>query len=106
MATTETTFAAALREEQMRRRSDRLAKLAILLPQARMALQTVEGLRASVRQAIGTDSRVVAMNVLVDFAVEMLDRFAAACEAEQMAGMEPVMSDKDREVAADAAGRN
>ena len=79
--------------------------MAVLLPQARMSLQTVEGLRASVRQAIGTDSRVVAMNVLVDFAVEMLDRFAAACEAEQMAGMEPVLSDADREQAAEAGRR-
>lgn len=95
-----------IRAERERRRAERAAALAVLLPQARMSLQTVEGLRASVRQAIGTDSRVVAMNVLVDFAVEMLDRFAAACEAEQMAGMEPVLSDKDREVAADAAGRN
>ena len=52
--TTETTFAAALREEQLRRRSDRLARLAILLPQARMALQVAEGLREGVRQAIGS----------------------------------------------------
>ncbi len=105
MATTETTFAAALREEQMRRRSDRLAKLAILLPQARMALQVAEGLRAEVRHAIDSDHRMVAMTVQVDFATEMLARFVAGCEAEQQSSLPQLLTDADREQAAEAGRR-
>ncbi len=106
MATaTETTFAAALREEQLRRRSDRLARLAILLPQARMALQVAEGLREGVRQAIGSDHRMVAMTVQVDFATEMLARFVAGCEAEQQSSLPQLLTDADRKLAQEASNR-
>lgn len=94
-----------IRAERERRRSDRLARLAILLPQARMALQVAEGLRAEVRHAIDSDHRMVAMTVQVDFATEMLARFVAGCEAEQQSSLPQLLTDADREQAAEAARR-